>query len=65
MKEVKLTAEEVKVFEYLNRLRKKKITNMFGATPYIQELFGFDREKSSALLAKWRCNFNEEGYKVG
>ena len=35
------------VFEYLDALRESGVTNMFGATPYLMEEFGFDKREAS------------------
>ena len=52
---------EIEVFIYLNELRESGITNMFGASVYIEEEFGYDRRTSISLLTTWMDNFNEEG----
>jgi hypothetical protein len=40
-------------FLYLNRLRESGATNMYGASPYLQEEFGFRRQEASRILAAW------------
>jgi len=47
------------VFEYLDELRESGITNMFGASPYLQERFGFSRYDANRFLTKWMETFNE------
>ena len=37
--------DKAEVFDYLDILRESGVTNMFGATPYIQEEFGVDKKK--------------------
>ena len=60
MKTRLLSQEEINVFIYLNNLRTSCEVNMFGAGPYIEAEFGFSREKSSKLLTRWMCNFQED-----
>jgi hypothetical protein len=57
----KTTEQEQEVLEYLNILRDSGVTNMFGATPYIEAEFGLDKKKSRHLLSLWMYNFNDEG----
>jgi hypothetical protein len=57
----KTTEQEQEVLEYLNILRDSGATNMFGATPYIEDEFGLDRKESKRLLSLWMKNFNNEG----
>ena len=45
--------EEQEVFEYLDRLRESGVTNMFGASPYVQEEFDITRKEARELLIKW------------
>ena len=41
------------VFYFLENLRDSGVTNMFGATPYIQEEFSLDKKTASNLLVTW------------
>jgi len=45
------------VFDFLNLLRELGTTNMFGATPYIQEEFGFEVKEAREWLSSWMKNF--------
>jgi hypothetical protein len=47
------------VFEYLDGLRETGVTNMFGATPYLVEQFGFDRTEAQRWLVEWMHTFGE------
>lgn len=47
------------VFEYLDTLRESGVTNMFGATPYLMEEFGFDKREASRWLTEWMQTFSE------
>ena len=48
------------VREYLNRLRRSGITNMFGAAPYIEGMFDVDRATARKYLAAWMKGFDPE-----
>ena len=57
----KTTDQEQEVLEFLNMLRITGVTNMFGATPYIEDEYGLDKKESRRLLSLWMNNFNDEG----
>jgi hypothetical protein len=40
-------------FAYLDRLQKSAVTNMFGAGPYLQKVFGLTRHEAKDVLQKW------------
>lgn len=40
-------------FLFLNQLRYSGETNMFGATPYLQEEFGISRTEARDILTEW------------
>ena len=40
-------------FIYLNRLRESGDTNMWGASPYLQEQFFISRKEASKILTEW------------
>ena len=44
---------ECEMFNYLDELRESGDTNMWGATPYIQDKFGVSNKDSKLLLVKW------------
>ena len=52
--------DKVRVFDYLNALRDSGITNMFGATPYVQRVFGVPRKEAMDLLVEWMESFKEK-----
>lgn len=60
---MKITKQEEKYFNYLNKLRESGVTNMFGATPYLVKRFGIPNQLALEILTKWMENFNEKGYK--
>jgi hypothetical protein len=46
-------------FEFLDELRESGATNMWGATPYLQEAFGLDRLKAKDILLEWMDTFDQ------
>jgi hypothetical protein len=48
------------VFNYLDALRDSGITNMFGATPYIERVFDIPRKEAMDLLVEWMESFKEK-----
>jgi hypothetical protein len=59
---IKITQEEKTMFDYLNDLRESGQTNMFGASPYLQDEFAIDKYTARKVLSKWMENFNPDGY---
>ena len=58
----KLTEIEVEVFTYLNRLRESGVTNMFGAVPYIQNVYPeLSQNTARNIHSLWMEHFNDEG----
>ena len=45
--------------EFLDDLRESGATNMFGARPYLQKAFGFNREDSLKALRYWMDTFSK------
>ena len=53
-----------KYFEYLDRLRESGVTNMFGAVPYLQQVFpelSFDRAQAVYILRQWMASYGSGG----
>ena len=46
-------------FEYLNTLRESGVTNMFGASPYLQEAFDISKSEAKTILALWMNSVKE------
>lgn len=44
-------------FSYLDVLRESGVTNMFGASPYLQREFGLDRREAQKVLKAWMESF--------
>lgn len=49
-----LTEDHLK---YLDDLRESGVTNMFGATPFLQEEFGLDQKTARSYLVYWMETF--------
>ena len=50
---------ETKYYEYLDGLRESGITNMFGASPYLQyEFKELDHKTAVAVLSNWMKTFS-------
>ena len=47
------------MFEFLDDLRESGKTNMFGATPYVQQAFGLSLSDACEVLAEWMETFSE------
>ena len=48
-----MTIDKEEMFEYLNTLRETGVTNMFGASPYLQQAFGLERREAKNILTEW------------
>jgi len=46
-------------FEYLDTLRESGVTNMFGASPHLQQAFDLSRSEAKAILKLWMESFKE------
>ena len=44
---------------FLDTLRESGVTNMFGATPYIEQRFGVNYEEAKQFLVTWMETFGE------
>jgi len=42
-----------KEYLFLNRLRESGVTNMFGASPYLQSAFDLERREAIKVLGEW------------
>lgn len=61
-----LADEETKkqyYWNYLKRLRRSGVTNMFGAAPYLMEEFGLSKSEARKVLSDWMKNYNPDDYK--
>jgi hypothetical protein len=46
-------------FGFLDRLRKSGATNMFAATPYLEEAFDLKRRSGAPILSAWMKKFSD------
>jgi len=46
--------------DYLDDLRESGITNMFGASPYVEQEFELDRKTAINVLKYWMESFGKE-----
>lgn len=61
-----LADEETKkqyYWNYLEKLRRSGVINMFGASPYLMEEFGLSRIEARNVLKDWIENYNPDDYK--
>lgn len=47
---------------YLEKLRRSGITNMFGATSYLENEFRISEAKARKILLDWMKNYNSDDY---
>ena len=59
-KEYKIETEK-KYFEYLDDLRKRGTTNMYGAGVFLEEAFGLSRPEARSILTRWMRTFEKKG----
>lgn len=47
-------------YDYLIELRDSGVTNMWGATPYLEARFGLTEKEAGDILAEWIASFRKE-----
>lgn len=47
-------------FKFLEDLRDSGVTNMFGASPYLEHAFDLDKYEARDILIEWMESFNEK-----
>ena len=45
--------------EYLDELRESGVTNMFGAAPYVEAVFGLTLREARQVLSYWMQTFSK------
>lgn len=50
-------------WNFLERLRRSGVINMFEATSYLMEEFGLSKSEASKILRDWMKNYNPDDYK--
>jgi len=48
-----------KYYNFLNSLRDTGVVNMFGAAPYLVEVFDVSRTEAREILFQWMQSFEE------
>lgn len=51
--------DKKEIYEFLDDLRESGITNMFGASKYIVEVFNISKMQAQSALANWMNTFNQ------
>lgn len=46
-------------FNFLDSLRDSGVTNMFGAGPYLQEVYGLSRHEARDIVLEWMQTYSE------
>jgi len=55
----KSVVEKEDVFQYLDVLRESGVTNMFGATSFLQEEFSLPKSEAQKLLGEWMKTYSK------
>ena len=50
--------------QFLDKLRDQGTTNMFGASPYLQQAFELDKSEARQILARWMKTKSDEDVKI-
>lgn len=45
--------------EFLDRLRERGTTNMYGAAPYVERQYGVTKTESKEIVKEWMSTFEE------
>ena len=48
----------IEYYKFLVMLRNSGATNMFGASPYLEEAYGLSRKDATAILVGWMASFD-------
>jgi hypothetical protein len=51
--------DKEKMLKYLDDLRETGTTNMVGAGPWLQRMFGLEEEEARVVLHEWMDTFEE------
>jgi len=55
MEKTNLKAE----YKYLDALRESGVVNMFGAGPYLEEVFDINKKEAKEILVSWMNQFGK------
>lgn len=54
-----LTEDELdEMLGFLDEVRESGATNMFGAAPYLREMFGLEKGEARTMLSYWMKTFS-------
>ena len=56
--EVKYNKEWIPHYIYLEALRASGVTNMFGATPYLEQARGLSKGEAMKVLSSWMEHYS-------
>ena len=59
LRSLKMIKNKEKVFKFLDNLRDSGLTNMFGASPYVEAEFNVSKLEARELLSEWMKTFEE------
>ncbi len=54
-----MSKPKTEYLEYLDDLRESGSINMFGAAPYLRDMFDLTRAEAASVLKYWMGNFND------
>lgn len=49
-----------RIFSYLDGLRESDKTNMYGATPYLEEVFALTDDEAGTVLLAWMRSYSSD-----
>lgn len=52
-----------KYWIFLENLRQSGAINMYGATPYLVNMFGITKSEARRILLEWMEKYNPDDYK--
>ena len=52
-------ASEDTMYTYLEGLRQSGVTNMFGASPYLEREFGLNKNEAKKVLVDWMKSYGK------
>lgn len=53
------TTDNTEYYEYLDNLRESGVTNMFGASKFLEYEFGLDRYEAKDILLAWMQQYGK------
>ena len=51
---------KLEIHYYLTNLRNSGVTNMYGAGPYLERMFGLTRQEARAAVLRWMKAMSEQ-----